>query len=161
MVLMKNVQVVRGRYFARIAVPEELRPFVGKRELREPLGADRSTAQRNAHAILARFHAELDRARTQLEAGKPTLRTAAIKHYSDELLADDRSRGAVGSNAVEKINKLTAPIRASRLRLLANGLIDDDEAEALIGYARPREQSLLREGMAGKDLCLLRWQKRL
>ncbi len=132
---MKNVQILRGRYYARIAVPEELRPIVGKRELREPLGADRSTAQRNAHAILAKFHAELDRARSQLEAGRPTLRTAAIKHYSDELLADDRARGGVGSNAVEKINRLTAPIRANRLRLLVNGLIDDEEAEALMGYA--------------------------
>src|SRR5690606_17028488 len=46
-----------------------------------------------------------------------------------------RSRGAVGSNAVEKINRLTAPIRANRLRLLVNGLIDDDEAEALMGSA--------------------------
>lgn len=44
----------QGRYYARLVVPAELRPIIGKRELLEPLGADRSLALRK-HA-LARMH---------------------------------------------------------------------------------------------------------
>ena len=68
---MKHVQHVRGRYVARMTVPVELRPIVGMRELVAPLGSDKKQAERQAHAVLNRFHAILDDAREAFDAGRP------------------------------------------------------------------------------------------
>ena len=45
-----------GRYYARLVVPQELRAIVGTTELREPLGADRRTAETRLHGVIAKFH---------------------------------------------------------------------------------------------------------
>jgi hypothetical protein len=46
---IRNLLPRNGRYYARITVPASLRPIVGKRELTEPLGADRTVALRRFH----------------------------------------------------------------------------------------------------------------
>ena len=51
-----------GRYSARVAVPETLRKIVGKRELIEALGADRTTALRRLPGVVARMQVQLDSA---------------------------------------------------------------------------------------------------
>ena len=60
-------------FWARIVVPQRLRPILGTTELREPLGPLRSVAERNLHAAVARFHARLAQAERQL-----TIQTRAI-----------------------------------------------------------------------------------
>lgn len=42
----KNLLSRQGRYWARLSVPVALRPIITKRELLEPLGADRTQARR-------------------------------------------------------------------------------------------------------------------
>jgi hypothetical protein len=59
---MKHVQFSRGRYVVRVTVPEDLRPIIGKRELVEPLGGDKKTAERNAHGVIAGFLARIEEA---------------------------------------------------------------------------------------------------
>jgi site-specific recombinase XerD len=129
---MKHLHEIKGRFAVRVVVAPELRGIIGRAELREWLGRDRKVAERNAHAVVARFLAEIDGARDKLAADAPTIRTAARGHYGAELLADDRERGAGGT---AKLRSLTTPLRASRLRLLAAGQIDADEGEALMGWA--------------------------
>lgn len=131
---MKHVSFIRGRYVARVTVPEELRAIIGKRELVEPLGGDKKAAERAAHGVLARFHAQIDDARERLDALKPTISTAAKTHYRAELQADDLERRH-DEATLAALRQITQPRRASLLRLVAAGQIVGEEAEALIGYA--------------------------
>ena len=41
-------------FWARIVVPKEMRPIIGKTELRTPLGSSRRLAERDVHAGLLR-----------------------------------------------------------------------------------------------------------
>ena len=132
---MKYVQFVRGRYLVRVTVPPELRGVVGKREFSEPLGADKKVAERRAHGVIAGFLAQLEEARERLEASKPTLGSAAKAHYRAELEADDRERTGTSYRSVKALNQWTRPYRASKLRLIAAGQSEYDEAEALLGDA--------------------------
>jgi hypothetical protein len=49
---MKHVQHVRGKWIARVTVPEELREIIGKRELVEELPSEKSGRDRRALAVL-------------------------------------------------------------------------------------------------------------
>ena len=91
---MKNAQMVRGKWRARLTVPEELRVIVGRRELVADLLGDKKDRDRQALAALNSFHAILDDARDALAAQRPTLSTAAKAHYQAELEADDVGRRA-------------------------------------------------------------------
>lgn len=58
-----------GRYWARLAIPERLRPaFGGKSELNEPLGGDKRLTDRNHPAAVARIRAKLSDAEHSLKA---------------------------------------------------------------------------------------------
>ncbi len=49
-----------GRYFARLVIPKDLRPFLdNKTELRAPLGPDRRTAQASIHTAVADLQARI------------------------------------------------------------------------------------------------------
>jgi site-specific recombinase XerD len=119
----------------RVTVPEDLRPIIGKRELVEPLGGDKKTAERNAHGVIAGFLARIEEAKEALGARAPTLSSAAKAHYREELSVDDRDRVGPDRQSVADLNAVSKPIYASRLRLVASGEITGEEAEALIGYA--------------------------
>ncbi|MCW1919979.1 site-specific integrase [Rhodobacter sp. KR11] len=139
---MKNVQHIRGKWVARIVVPDELRPVIGKRELVEELPTEAKARERRALAVLNGFHAQLDDARDKLAASRPTATTAGKAHYRAELEADDREREVpvVGTGALP-----VRPIYARKLRLLIGGKLEADEAEALIGYAA---NDLIARGLA-------------
>ena len=131
----------RRRYFeARRFIPEELRSIIGKNEFRENVGANKREAERRAIALQNRWEAELDEARDQLQASKPTLTMAVKAHYRAELEADDRERQHDERTVID-LRQRTQSRRASILRLIASGQIVGDEAEALIGYAADRLQA--------------------
>ncbi|MCB1334940.1 MAG: site-specific integrase, partial [Roseivivax sp.] len=142
---MKHVNFIRGKYVARMTVPEDLREIVGKRELVEPLGGDKKASERRALAVLNGFHGILDDAREALEANRPTLSTAAKQHYRESLDLDDRARRSPIDLDTRDFTRWSRAIYASRLRLLVAGEVPADEAEALIGYAA---DDLLRKGVA-------------
>lgn len=92
---------VDGRYYARRVVPQELRSSVGKRELQEPLGADRRRAIDQLPVALVRISAKLDHARAvrsqmvQTDAakrvtGSSTLSPADLArvHYQERIALD-------------------------------------------------------------------------
>ena len=145
---MKYVQHIRGRWVVRIVVPEELRHILGRNELVH-IGLPESAKARDKEAIkiINRYLAQIDEAKevweSQREASIPTLSSAAKEHYRSELLLDDLERGVRA--APDEFIKRGRATYSNKLRLLAAGLLPDDEAEALIGYAA---NSLRKEGRA-------------
>jgi len=140
---MKYVQRVRGKWVVRMIVPEELRQAVGQQELVEIGLPDETRARENrATAIINAFHARLDEAREQVEAlaeaSTPTLSSAAKSHFRSELVFDDLERAAGLSDCFMAVREFNRSVYATHLRLLVAGKIEDDEAEALIGYAADR-----------------------
>lgn len=56
------LQLLDGRYFARVPVRPELRSYIGGTQLREPLGPDLRVAKENLHYHVARFKEQLRKA---------------------------------------------------------------------------------------------------
>lgn len=73
-----------GRFWARIAIPIQLRPFFGgKTELIEPLGGDMRIADRNHAAAVACLQDKLDSARSSTTTFAPQGGTTVIPRVSD------------------------------------------------------------------------------
>jgi hypothetical protein len=72
---IRNLLPRNGRYYARITVPASLRPIVGKRELTEPLGADRTVALRPFSSAIHCMQIELDHARDRAASLNPATQT--------------------------------------------------------------------------------------
>lgn len=147
---MKYVQQVRGRWVVRMVVPEELRSILGQRELVEiGLPSEARAREKRAIAVINSFHAKLDEAREIVdalgEASKPTLSSAAKEHYRSELVRDDLARATAPDATTMEFLSFSRSVYANRLRLLVAGKVNDEEAEALIGYAA---DALKREGRA-------------
>lgn len=133
-----------GRYFARLAVPEKLRPIVGKRELLEPLGGDRALALVKLHGAVDRFHKTLADAHRGIPPALPSvsIRQAVHDRYAAELRTDEARdlRGEPGRADSKGFNALFAEAYRRNLRKVARGHIGDDElaegfVEATIGWA--------------------------
>ena len=124
---MKHVQHVRGKWVARVTVPDELRDIIGKRELVEELPGDAKSRERQAHAVLNRFFATIDDAREVLSANRPTLSTAAKAHYRAELETDDKERAVALAGLPSGAMAPARSIYATRLRLAAAGHMDKEE----------------------------------
>lgn len=80
----KYLLLRQGRYWARVTVPKELRPIVGRNELREPLGPDLKAAERRLHSSVARMLATLDRARRELRPSSPATPFASAARRYDQ-----------------------------------------------------------------------------
>jgi hypothetical protein len=142
-----------GRYWARISVPKDLRPIVGKNELWEALGADIMQARRQLPGAVARMQEWLGEAREELEAGrKPESRplrqgrilsvgNLAKAHFEEELTKQADERRADLSRFAETIQyqrDVVQPFYADKLRTVVNGLASNEEADALIGWSIDR-----------------------
>ena len=141
---VRHLQLKDGRYRARIAVPAALVPIIGKRELLEPLGADRGLAIVKLHAAVAGFHAILADARRGVKPTPPvvSMRRAVHDHYAGELTIDERIdlRGEPGRGASTSYSEHFAGAYLRALRKIAGGYITDAEraesfVQATIGWA--------------------------
>ncbi|MET3578220.1 integrase [Mesorhizobium robiniae] len=129
-----------GRYYARLVVPKDLRPFLERKtELRTPLGADRRTALSKlpgAVAVLQHRIAIAERAAAKasghrVEIGRYPLTVPQIAsrdylsqiEFDAELRANDRRYALAGVDYDE----------AHRFRDGFAGLLSDDELEELVG----------------------------
>src|SRR4051794_7045910 len=129
-------------FWARIVVPQRLRPILGTTELREPLGPLRSVAERNLHAAVARFHARLAQAERQLtitdprhSRGRPlTLAQLARAHYAEELRLDTLDRDYPDRDVMVDMS-WTRPARIEALRAVASGRASNEMMAATIGWA--------------------------
>ncbi len=72
----RHLIVKSGRFYARLRVPDAVRPFLGKREFITPLGPDRKTALDALPAAVAAMKAEIAAAERQLAKPRPDYRPA-------------------------------------------------------------------------------------
>ncbi|MGO4173782.1 DUF6538 domain-containing protein [Bosea sp. TAF32] len=140
---IRNLLPRNGRYYARLTVPAPLRPIVGKRELTEPLGADRTVAIRLLSSAIHRMQMELDQARDRVTALNPaapsrrrpmSVRQMALAHYGRELEQDDAARSLpTGYDPAHAA--MFRPTYFYALKRAASGGAEDDELAALIQWA--------------------------
>ena len=76
---IRNPLYRNGGCYARLVAPKELRPKVGKTELRIPLGADRREALRKRHGAVGKLLDVLTEARKSLEASRQPTRRLSSK----------------------------------------------------------------------------------
>ena len=129
-----------GRYFARLVIPKELRPFLNnKTELREALGPDRRAALAKLHTAVAVLQSKIAVAEreSQIATGAPiepgryplAADQIAVRDYNARLATDLVYRNAGPTWASIGIDDL-------HVRLLRDGLagrLNDDTLETLIG----------------------------
>jgi integrase len=138
---------VDGRYYARRVVPSELRSIVGKREIQEPLGADRRRAIEQLPVALVRIGAKLDHARAILAARSAEESKAlaarssvlsptdlAAMHYQERLALDLAFRRAGPTWASIGIDD----IYVNDLRQVLAGRLSDKEIEDVLGLTLER-----------------------
>jgi len=129
-----------GRFFARIVIPKDLRPFLdNKTELRTPLGPDRRTAKARLHTAVSELQAQIAVAERRAMVAKGVAVTAgrypipveqiALRNYNDRLTLDTELRNANHVWASVGVDdRLVAMLREG----LA-GRLQDDALETLIG----------------------------
>jgi len=98
------LQELDGRFYARVPVKPELRPYIGQTQLRAALGPDRQTAKENLHYHVAVFKDQIRKAAEEhaRRTGKPVSVSTApldpaklmVRHYRDIISTDDRTRVA-------------------------------------------------------------------
>lgn len=130
-----------GRYFARLVIPQELRPFMdGKTELRTALGPDYRTALKNLPGAVALLQHDIALGeRRAVAAGKKSVTIGryplandqiAFRNYHDRLAQDEALRNAGpqwGSLSID--DGFVADLR----RGIA-GQLSDDELAGLVGH---------------------------
>jgi integrase len=98
------LQELGGRYFARVPVKPELRPYVGSTQLRTPLGPDLRVAKENLHYHVAVFKDQLRKAaeeyardtgqRVVINTEPTDPAKLMVRHYREILTFDDQARDA-------------------------------------------------------------------
>ena len=137
--------VKRGdAFWARLVVPKDLRPTIGKTELRTPLGSNRKIAERELHAAVASFHDTLAAARAALEvSAKPparmrsrplTMPQIAHTHFAEELALDESERNFPDRSAIVAMD-WARPRLIEVLTQVAAGKADNDLMAATVGWA--------------------------
>lgn len=146
---VRHLQERAGRYFARLGVPKELREFVGKRELLEALGADRTTALRKLPAAVARMQATLEAARERLakdkagtappRRGKPmTIQQIALDHFKRQIRFDEELRNTDERYASFGFHP---DDEVADLKRAVTGAASNAELEAIVGRIVVKYQS--------------------
>lgn len=129
-----------GRYFARLVVPKDLRPYMnGKTELRTPLGPDyRSAARKLPVAVAALMH---DVARAERRAAAAVGKRVVVgryplsaeelahSHYQGRLVFDEELRNANASYASMEVDSDLG----REYRDGFSGKLNDDRLEELVG----------------------------
>lgn len=138
-----------GRWYARLAVPKDLVPYVGKTDLRTPLGADYREALKKLPGAVALLQHEIALGeRRAVEAGaKPTSiaryplapEQIALRNYQARLAFDDELRNSdpryASSGSVDEL-------LAARLREGIAGRLSDDELKEVVGIRVERFRRL-------------------
>ncbi|NVO55106.1 integrase [Rhodobacteraceae bacterium B1Z28] len=127
----------KGRYHARLVVPKDLRGFVGKTELRTPLGGDYRQALKLLPGAVAQLQHQIAVAEQQAYPNQPTNAPArfplapaqiAHSHYHQRLAFDDELRNDPRWSGVGIDDLLV-----ERLRAAIAGNANDAELGELVG----------------------------
>lgn len=146
---VKNLLNRDGRYFSRLVIPKELRPFLdNKTELRAPLGPDRRTAIARHATALAGLQAQIAIAerRAKIANGEPITEgryplpvdQIALRNYNERIAFDTELRNLDNRHAMGLIDdRLVELLREG----IAGGL-SDDSLETLVGNRIERYRRL-------------------
>lgn len=129
-----------GRYFVRVVIPKELRPFLdNKTEMRSPLGPDKRTAKARLSTAIAEVQAKIAVAERRAQIAKGEAITLgryplpvdqiALRNYNERLAFDTELRSA--SHAWASVG-----IDDRMVTMLRDGLagkLPDDAMETLAG----------------------------
>ena len=129
------------RHYARIVVPERLRPIVGKIELSAPLGSDRRDALRKLPAVISKFQKRIAAAEQQFrlnvaERSRPqqphplTIEQMARIRLSDGLAFDDELR----NSDPRYLHGLVDEQYVRALREVRSGIADDRAIQETLGF---------------------------
>lgn len=129
-----------GRYFARLVVPKELRPYLeNKTELRQSLGADRRIALSSLPTAVAGLQHQISQAerRAQIDTGQPVepgryplaFDQIALNNYHARLAFDEELRNASPYYSRVGIDDRLVLLLRSGIA----GSLDDDTLETLVG----------------------------
>lgn len=114
----------KGRYFARLVVPNDVRHVIGKTELRAPLGSNRSEASKKSHAVLADFQKQIESARAGL-----AMRPAEQRPHPEEL--DIMTFEEIARLRYRESLEFDEELRNTDHRYAAFGGIDEQQVTAL------------------------------
>ncbi|REF70271.1 tyrosine-type recombinase/integrase [Paracoccus versutus] len=129
-----------GRFFARLVVPKDLRPVVGKTELRAPLGPDRRTAMKLLPGAVASLQHQIAQAERAAIPSNSTATPAryplapdqiAASHYAQRLAFDDQMRNSTSYAAASTISIDDGYV--AQLRAGVAGRLTDQELADLMG----------------------------
>lgn len=138
---VRNLLDRDGRYFARLVVPKDLRPFMsGKTEFRTALGPDYRTALKKLPGAIAALQHELALGeRRAAEAGARSVTVGryplaidqiALKNYQDRLAQDEALRNAGPHWSSVPVDDLLA----AQLRLGVAGKLSDAQLAELVEH---------------------------
>jgi integrase len=138
-----------GRFFARLVIPKELRPFMnGRTELRTALGPDYRTAVKKLPGAVALLQHEIALAeRRAVDAGERKVTVGryplavdqiALRNYQSRLAFDDELRNRDPRYASVGVDDLLA----AKLRDGIAGLLTDGELAELVGNRIERYRRL-------------------
>jgi len=135
---VRNLLNRDGRYFARLVVPKELVRFVGKTELRTPLGSDYREALKKLPGAVALLQHEIALAeRRAVEAGQKNVTIGryplapdqiALRNYQARLAFDDAARNDPRYASVGIDDALVAKLRDGMA-----GRLDDAGLAEVVG----------------------------
>ncbi|MBC7139209.1 MAG: integrase [Defluviimonas sp.] len=124
-----------GRFYARLAVPSNLRKIVGRSELTEALGGDRRAAQRLHPAAVARLQHQITEAERKAvdagdvpdESGRFVLTPAQLarRHYEARLRFDNELRNDWRYAAISIDDRLVADLRMAVAGKGSDGLLEE------------------------------------
>jgi integrase len=140
-----------GRYFARLVIPKDLRPFMdGKTELRSALGADYRIAQRKLPSAVALLQQEIALAerRAAQVSGRPlvaaryplTAAQIALHNYQVRMAFDEEIRNSPDFHRFADLN--VDDLLVVALRDGMAGRLSDDQLEGLVGRQIERYRDL-------------------
>lgn len=137
---VRNLLNRDGRFYARLVIPKELRPFMGRKtELRTPLGADYREALKKLpgavallqHQIALGERRAVEAGTKQVTIGRYPLAPSqmALRHYEDRLTFDEQIRNADHRYAQLDVDD----VHARRIQDGAVGKLDNEQLQMLIG----------------------------
>lgn len=149
-----------GRYYARLVIPEKLRPFLdGKTELRTPLGPDRRTALAKLPGAVADLQHKIGGAERKLTGSNAasyryplTTPQMAALDYQSQIAFDAEIRAHDHRYAAMSVD----PIDAIPYRDGFSGKLSDDELEILVGR---RIERFRQRGNTNASKGTLEWRQ--
>ncbi|NSY48600.1 DUF6538 domain-containing protein [Agrobacterium tumefaciens] len=109
-----------GRFFARIVIPKDLRPFLdNKTEIRTPLGPDRRTAKARLHTAVSELQAQIAVAERRAMVAKGEAITPgryplpveqiALRNYNQRIAFDTELRNTDNRHAMGLVDDRLRP----------------------------------------------------